>query len=91
VRSGKAVGVPNHYRPYSTHEALDKIRRQANDSNAREEAERRKGDGAKLMPFNPLPHDPQQLHQALRSLNGCLKKIRFHAQEGGKAITWDLV
>jgi hypothetical protein len=38
---------------------------------------------------NPLPHGQQQLHQALRSLNRGLKKIRFHAREGGQAIRWD--
>jgi hypothetical protein len=40
---------------------------------------------------NPLRLGQQQLHQALRSLNQGLKKIRFHAQEGGKAITWEVV
>jgi hypothetical protein len=39
---------------------------------------------------NPLTQDQQQLHQALRSLNRGLTNIRFHAQEGGKAITWEI-
>ncbi len=41
---------------------------------------------------NPLRNgrDQQQLHQALRSLNKGLKKIHFHAQEGGRSITWTI-
>ena len=39
--------------------------------------------------LNPLGLGQQQLHQALRSLNRGLKQIRFHAQEGGQAITWE--
>jgi hypothetical protein len=38
---------------------------------------------------NPLPLGQQQLHQTLRSLNRGLAKVRFRAQEGGKAITWE--
>jgi hypothetical protein len=40
---------------------------------------------------NPLSTDAQQLHQALRSLNKGLEKIRFHAQRGAQAITWRLL
>lgn len=41
---------------------------------------------------NPIDcsDDDQRLYQALRSLNSGLKKLRFHAQEGGKAVTWAL-
>lgn len=43
---------------------------------------------------NPLKgdeqRDQQQLHQVLRSLNDGLKKIKFHALEGGQAIRWEL-
>ena len=38
---------------------------------------------------NPLTLGPQQLHQALRSLNYGLKKLRFHASGGGLAIYWE--
>lgn len=37
---------------------------------------------------SPLTHGQQQLHQALRSLNKGLKRIRFHSQGGAEAITW---
>src|SRR6185437_4258881 len=40
---------------------------------------------------NPLPgiaDDPDRLRQALQSLNDGLVRIRFHAQEGGRAIGW---
>lgn len=40
---------------------------------------------------NPLGRGQQQLHQALRSLNQGLKKIRFHALEGGQTITWEII
>jgi len=40
---------------------------------------------------NPLRLGQQQLHQAIRSLNEGLTGIRFHAQEGGQAITWEVV
>ena len=39
---------------------------------------------------NPLQLGQQQLHQVLRSLNDGLKKIKFHALEGGRAIRWEL-
>jgi hypothetical protein len=41
---------------------------------------------------NPLPYGQlqQQLHQALRSLNKNLKKIRFHSRSGGHFIFWDV-
>lgn len=40
---------------------------------------------------NPLPYQQvqQQLHQALRTLNKDLKKIRFHSRSGGRFIFWD--
>jgi hypothetical protein len=38
---------------------------------------------------NPFGSDQQQLHQTLRSLNHGLEKIRFRAQEGGEAVTWE--
>jgi hypothetical protein len=44
---------------------------------------------AGLIP-NPLSLGQQQLHQALRSLNQGLNKIRFHAREGGQIISWEL-
>lgn len=40
---------------------------------------------------NPLPNGPQQLHEALRSLNRGLEKVVFRAQEGGEAIIWKSV
>jgi hypothetical protein len=40
---------------------------------------------------NPLRFGQQQLHQTLRSLNERLQKIRFHGQEGGQAITWEVL
>ena len=40
---------------------------------------------------NPLRLGPQQLHQALRSLNSGLDKIRFGSIEGGTAIVWSIV
>jgi hypothetical protein len=40
---------------------------------------------------NPLRGGQEQLHQSLRSLNKGLKKIRFHAHEGGHAITWQIL
>ena len=39
---------------------------------------------------NPLPAGQEELHQTLRSLNGRLEAIRFHAQEGGQAVVWEL-
>jgi hypothetical protein len=35
--------------------------------------------------------DQEKLHQTLRFLNKGLKKIRFHAQKGAWAITWETV
>lgn len=39
---------------------------------------------------DPLPEgpNPQRIHQTLQSLNTGLKRIRFHALEGGRAIRW---
>ena len=41
--------------------------------------------------LNPLTRGPEQLHQALRSLNFTLKRIHFHALEGGNAVRWSIV
>ena len=40
---------------------------------------------------NPLKRGPEQLHQTLRSLNTDLKGVRFHAQKGGCAVTWERI
>lgn len=41
---------------------------------------------------NPLRDgDPKSLHEAARSLNSGLKRLRFRVQEGGRAIRWELV
>ena len=42
---------------------------------------------------NPISRcvDQQRLHQAVRSLNEGLNGIGFHVQEGGKAVTWQLI
>ena len=38
---------------------------------------------------NPLAKkDQQRLHQALRSLNGGLRRLRFQSQQGGQVINW---
>lgn len=39
---------------------------------------------------DPLPDNPDQhrLHQALQSLNKGLERMRFHGQQGGRAIYW---
>ena len=37
---------------------------------------------------NPHGDDQHQLHLTLQSLNRGLEAIRFHAQEGGRAVTW---
>jgi len=41
---------------------------------------------------DPLPDGPdqQRLHQVVLSLNEGLSGIRFHVQEGGRAVTWEL-
>lgn len=39
---------------------------------------------------NPLGKDKQKLHQALRSLNKGLKRIRFHSLAGATKISWKL-
>lgn len=41
---------------------------------------------------DPLPRgpDPQRLHQAVFTLNQTLKAIRFHAREGGTAVSWSV-
>ena len=38
---------------------------------------------------NPLAGGQEQLHQTLRSLNRGTTGIRFRAQEGGNAVTWE--
>ena len=38
---------------------------------------------------NILPYGPEQLHQALRSLNSSLKEIRFRSQKSGEAVVWE--
>jgi hypothetical protein len=40
---------------------------------------------------NPLTRGQQQLHETLRSLNGPLKSLRFHAQNGAETIYWEAV
>ena len=37
---------------------------------------------------NPLDKDQHLLHLTVQSLNQGLKAIRFHGQEGGRAVTW---
>lgn len=39
---------------------------------------------------NPLGGDQQTLHQTLRSLHTGLSGLRFHSQEGGQAVSWEL-
>jgi hypothetical protein len=40
---------------------------------------------------NPLGGAPEDLHDMVRTLNRGLRRIRFHAQEGGGALVWKRV
>lgn len=40
---------------------------------------------------NPLKLGSQELHEALRSLNEGLARIRFHSQQGAQVIYWETI